>query len=494
MTNQNTTGARVDTSAAVHTSRLWFKLLLSYLFPTAAIVAGMGMVAYFASHSSMELELGRSLVAIARVGARAMARPRAMALSAGDETTRTYSNLLKRLVDLKKASRARRIILFDTQERCIIDSEKEFAIGEKVPSLAANRSELKKVFAGQEAASVLFDDEKGNKYKTGFAPVIVDAEIRAGLGVEGSASFFGPLEQLRSTLFIIGTVALILVVLVTLLVSRKITRPLDALAQAARQMERGEFEGEIHMDTKDEIAVLADTLNDMREAIKKRDEQMQMMLSGIAHEVRNPLGGMSLFVGLLQEEVENDQARAHVNRINNELEYLSRVVTDFLNFARNKPPQITKADAKAELEQVLGLCIAEAREKNVSIELDVANEVRSVYWDIQQMRRAVMNLVKNSIQACQQGGEVKIRMNENGDRILLFITDNGCGIDEDNQENIFKPFFTTRQKGTGLGLALVKKTIEEHGGKIELLRTDEQLTTFMITLPRNLQQRAVENT
>ncbi len=454
----------------------------------------MGLVAYFASRSAMEQELGKSLMAIARVGANSMARPRTMALSAGDESTRTYSNLVNKLLELKKATRVRRIILFDSRERCIVDSERRYVIGEKIPSLAANRMELKEVFTGHDSASVLFDDEQGNKYKTGFAPVYVDGKIRAAVGVEGSASFFGPLEQLRSSLFLIGLVALVLVILVTLLVSRRITRPLYDLTRAARSMERGEFEGEIRIDTRDEIAVLADTLNDMREAIKNRDQQMQMMLSGIAHEVRNPLGGMSLFVGLLQEEVENDQARGHVERIGNELEYLSRVVTDFLDFARHKPPQISKVDSETELQEVLSLCVADAEKKNVSLRLKVDQDAESVYWDSQQMRRAVLNLVRNSIQACEEGGEVDIELSANDDRVMLRVSDNGCGIEEDKRENIFKPFFTTRQKGTGLGLALVKKTIEEHHGRIELVCSEEIPTTFVISLPRTLRSGQLENT
>src|SRR5205823_13999412 len=105
--------------------------------------------------------------------------------------------------------------------------------------------------------------------------------------------------------------------------------------------------------TRDEIALLAETLEEMRQSLSARDERMQMMLSGIAHEVRNPLGGMELYAGLLREELTGDaDTRAHVVRIDRELPHLKRVVAEFLEYARRPRPELAAVDCRALLEDV----------------------------------------------------------------------------------------------------------------------------------------------
>jgi len=466
-------------------SRLWIKLLLAYLLPTGAIVAGIGLLAYQAARNAMEDQLGQALQASARTAAQQVGRRRTVELRPGDEQSRTYRTLVEKLAALRSAAKLRRAFLFDRQERCLGDSQAAYAIGERIPELAANRAELKDVFAGHARASVLFTGRDGTLYKSGFAPVSLDDRIVAAVGVDGSATFFGPLSQLGQTLALVGLLALALVLLATLLASRRITRPLDRLAQAARAIGQGELEGEIRVETGDEIGTLAATLNDMRKAILSRDRRMQMMLSGIAHEVRNPLGGMTLFVGLLREEVEDEATRSHVTRIEKELDYLARVVNDFLDFARKKPPEVSKVDPRAELEQVRSLCQAAADHREVSLSVEVAPEVTEVAWDQERMRRAVLNLVHNAIQASDAGGRVALDLVPgSANELVLIVTDQGCGIPEDKREQVFEPFFTTRQKGTGLGLALVRKTVEDHGGTISIEDAQSAGTRFVVRLPR----------
>lgn len=466
-------------------SRLWIKLLLAYLLPTGAIGAGIGLLAYQASRNAMEDQLGEALRASARIAAEQVGRRRAVELEPGDEQTRTYRTLVDKLSALRRTASLRRVFLFDQQEGCLADSESACSIGERIPELAANRVELKDVFGGHDRASVLFTGRDGTLYKSGFAPVILDGQVVAAVGVDGSATFFDPLSQLGQTLALVGLIALSLVLLVTMLVSRGITRPLDRLAQAARSIGMGELGDEIRVETRDEIGTLAATLNDMRKAIGSRDRQMQLMLSGIAHEVRNPLGGMTLFVGLLREEIEEETALGYVVRIEKELEYLSRVVNDFLDFARKKAPDFRSIDPRAELEQIRGLCQALADERQVQISLEVDAGVTRATWDQEGMRRAVLNLVNNAIQASSSGGEVSLSLAPGpDDQLVLSVTDRGKGIPEDKREQVFEPFFTTRQKGTGLGLALVRKTIEDHGGAISIEDTSGPGTRFVIRLPR----------
>jgi signal transduction histidine kinase len=472
------------TSPSGFRGRLWIKLLLAYLVPVALILTGIGYLAYRAAQVAMENQLGDTLISVARTAVNLSGKPRALRLAPGDEQTRVYAALKEKLQNLQTASQVELIYLFDRNGRALVDSQGMFSIGEPIMKLAADTAELKEVFGGADRASVLFSDEQGRLYKTGFAPVRMEGRVTAAVGVDGSARFFGPLASLGRILLLVGVVALLLVVAVTLFVSRLITRPLDRLAQSARRIGRGELDQEIEVETSDEIGVLAQTLNETRKSIHERDRQLQMMLSGIAHEVRNPLGGMALFAGLLKEELgDHPTGLKHLEKISTELDYLSRVVNDFLDFARERPLELEEMDPRAEFEQVEHLSASELQQAQVRLKTEVASEVPQVRWDRERMRRALLNLVRNAIQASDAGGEVAIRLTKDGDHLLLKVSDNGCGIPPNRQEQVFEPFYTSRQQGTGLGLALVKKIVDAHGGSISFNTQADEGTTFTLRLP-----------
>ncbi len=477
MTNQTA-------SPTGYRGRLWIKLLLAYLVPVALILTGIGYLAYRAARVAMEDQLGQALISVARTAVNLAGKPRALRLAPGDEQTRTYKNLKEKLHNLQVAARVESIYLFDKNGRALVDSGGMFAIGEPIMKLAADSAELKQVFAGEGRSSVLFADDRGRLYKTGFAPVRLEGRVAAAVGVDGSARFFGPLSTLGRVLLLVGALALVLVVAVTLFVSRLITRPLDRLAQSARRIGHGELEREIEVETSDEIGVLAHTLNETRKSIHERDRQLQMMLSGIAHEVRNPLGGMALFAGLLKEELADSPAgRKHLEKICVELDYLSRVVNDFLDFARERPLELEDLDPRAEFEQVEQLSASELQQAGVGLKVEVSPDVERVRWDRERMRRALLNLVRNAVQASDPGGEVVVRLSREGGRLLLQVSDDGCGIPEQKQAQVFEPFYTSRQQGTGLGLALVRKITEAHGGSISFTTRPEKGTTFSLRLP-----------
>jgi len=472
------------TSPSGFRSRLWIKLLLAYLVPVALILTGIGYLAYRAAQVAMENQLGDALISVARTAVDLAGKPRALHLAPGDEQTRPYKNLKEKLQNLQAAARVESIYLFHKNGRALVDSRGMFAVGEPIMKLAADSTELREVFGGANRSSVLFADDRGRLYKTGFAPVLLEGQVAAAVGVDGSARFFGPLSSLGRILLLVGMLALALVVAVTLFVSRLITRPLDRLAQSARRIGRGELDREIEVETSDEIGVLAHTLNETRKSIHERDRHLQMMLSGIAHEVRNPLGGMALFAGLLKEELgDHPTGLKHLEKISTELDYLSRVVNDFLDFARERPLELEEVDPRAEFEQVEHLSASELQRAQVGLKFEVAPEVRQVQWDRERMRRALLNLVRNAIQASDPGGEVAICLNRDGEHLLLQVSDNGCGIPSQKREQVFEPFYTSRQQGTGLGLALVKKIVDAHGGSISFTTRAEEGTTFTLRLP-----------
>jgi signal transduction histidine kinase len=212
---------------------------------------------------------------------------------------------------------------------------------------------------------------------------------------------------------------------------------------------------------------------------------MQLMLAGIAHEVRNPLGGIELFGGLLREDLEaSDPRRKHVEKILKEIGVLAQVVNDFLDFARRRPLNPRPADLRDVLDEIVAVSSRDSEDKKITVSVAAPGNL-SGNVDRDEIRRALLNLTRNAIQAAPEGGRVtlgaEVVLAEH--MIVLSVSDNGPGVPEAQREEIWKPFFTTKQKGTGLGLALVKKTVDAHGGSIRVETAEGGGARFVIRLP-----------
>lgn len=212
-----------------------------------------------------------------------------------------------------------------------------------------------------------------------------------------------------------------------------------------------------------------------------------MMLSGIAHEVRNPLGGIELFSGLLREELGQDAAKlAHLQRIERELTALKKVVGDFLDFARQTPLSLVPlADPRQLLLEAAEVLQGAATERQIQLKVSAPTPQNlPIIVDAEQIRRALINLAQNAIQAAAPGSEVLLSAYQQDQKVILEVQDQGCGISTEEQQKIFVPFYTTKQTGTGLGLPLARKIVEEHGGTLTVRSEPGRGANFYIALPR----------
>jgi signal transduction histidine kinase len=258
--------------------------------------------------------------------------------------------------------------------------------------------------------------------------------------------------------------------LFALLIAARITGPLGRLAAAAELIGRGDLTASVTVETRDEVGRLALRLDEMRTALAARDERLQMMLAGIAHEVRNPLGGLELYAGLLREGLAGQPDRlGEVARIERELDYLKMVVTEFLEYARRPPLQPEQFPARALLEEVTEICGSPA---GPTVRIEAPAQL-SVQADRGQLRRALINLMRNATSAAGPGGQVVLAVTADDSGVIWEVRDSGPGVPEDLRDKIFAPFFTTREKGTGLGLAFVREIVIEHGGEIAVDRAPE---------------------
>ncbi len=457
------------------------KLLGATLLPSLAAFVAFGLLAHWSARRALDDELGRHLVSIAQTAALAVQGERIDLLAPGDESSRAYLNIRRKLSQLCKVAGVKRVYLFDVDGNSRGDTEPQ-AIGFHYYALDAHRSELGLVFAGQPATSVLFSGYDGGLYKSGFAPCEVGS-ARFGVGVDGSAELYSRLKGLRHTILFVGGLGLMAIALLSIVVARLITRPLQALERAARTIGGGDLARPIAVSSNDEIGFLSATLESMRKQLQARDERLHMMLAGIAHEVRNPLGGMELFAGLLRGELAGQPAALEqVHRIERELGHLKTVVAEFLDYARRPSAQLQPADAAALLREVEPLLVAEADRAHVNLFLAAPVPV-PIRCDPPQLRRALLNLGKNALEACAPGDRVTLGCGVESGQVRLTVADTGRGIPPEQQREIFAPFFTTRERGTGLGLAFVAEIAREHGGTISVDSTVGVGSVFTLELP-----------
>jgi signal transduction histidine kinase len=463
------------------------KLLAAYLVPTVATFAGFGALAHWVARRSLDAELGRRLTAIAAATATQIADESLDLLQVGgDETTRTYKNVQRRLEEIRRASGARRIFVFDQAGTSRCDTDEGVAVGTPYYRLRyEDRAEQARALAGTPAASVLFRGHDDQLYKWGYAPLpAATGPPTFAVGVQGAAAHFGELARFRKTLVLVGSLGALLVIALSVLVARLITRPVKRLERAAARIGAGDLLNPVDVPSRDEIGLVAETLEQMREQLRERDERMQMMLAGIAHEVRNPLGGMELYAGLLRDDVAGDEEKLQkVARIEKELAHLKTIVKEFLAYARRERPELRTAALAEIVGEVHDLCAADAAPRRVKIELEATPAV--VRCDVGQLRRALLNLVENAVQACPSdgSGRVALRLTVTGGEARLSVSDNGPGIPADKLEKIWTPFYTTKPSGTGLGLAFVRDIARDHGARLDVDSQPGRGTTFTLSLP-----------
>jgi signal transduction histidine kinase len=461
------------------------KLLAALVVPVVALFALFAVVAYDISRDDLDTELGNRLQAIAASAATQIRDPKYLTqLSEGDETDPLFQQAVARLEAVGKNTEAK-LFLIDGQYATRGDSDGVIAIGTPNHRARLDRAELDRVFQrGERVGSVTFQGNDGGWYKTGYAPVrAADNTVLLAVGAQASASYFASLNALRARLLLWGAglaaVSVIAAVLATLLITRNVRR----LAVAAERIGAGDLRAPVTVRSRDELGVLGETMDRMRKQLAERDAKMQQMLAGIAHEVRNPLAGMTLFADILKDELPApDDRRSHVDKIQRELGYLERVVNDFLEYARRPRPELATVPLHELLSEVAQM--TSTPELTVTIEPSGPDTVQA---DRAQLRRALLNLARNAVQAATAAGHsgdaaVKLSARTQGDEQWVSVWNRGKEISPETSGRLFEPFYTTREKGTGLGLAFVRDIAADHGGRVELLSADGE-TTFSVVLP-----------
>jgi signal transduction histidine kinase len=216
---------------------------------------------------------------------------------------------------------------------------------------------------------------------------------------------------------------------------------------------------------------------------------MEAVAAGIAHEVRNPLNALQINLRILEGELHelvpdrNTVVYAVLSKIANELASLDNFVAEFLRFARPPRLKLETVQVKALLADLTAFIAPEVAKKNVHLALALEKGPAFIPADNFQLKHAVLNLVLNALQATAAGGSIAVQTGQEGERLSIEIHDSGEGIAPDKIERVFDVFFTMREGGTGLGLPIARRIVEEHGGALTLTSQPGAGTTARILLP-----------
>jgi signal transduction histidine kinase len=232
------------------------------------------------------------------------------------------------------------------------------------------------------------------------------------------------------------------------------------------------------------------TLSDERRELEgEHAKSMQQLSASIAHEIRNPITAAKSLVQQMEEDPTSRENVEYAHVALEELRRVERSVSHLLRFARDEEMGI----AELRMAELVESAVETFRDRlrRAGIELQVSADTEgALRGDSEKLRRVVINLVGNAIEALEEGGSaeprIEVSLGENlaGDEVWLRVKDNGPGIDAEAQERMFSPFYTSKTEGTGLGLAICRKLVDAHGGRIELASRPGAGAEFVVTLPK----------
>lgn len=213
-----------------------------------------------------------------------------------------------------------------------------------------------------------------------------------------------------------------------------------------------------------------------REARLRRSESLASMTSmaaGIAHEIKNPLAAMMIHIQLMEKAINEDKYEKEsflkfLGVLNEEVERLNSIAVDFLFATKPMNAEPKLSSLEEVVDQLFEFITPEAKEKNISLKLEKEDFLPLLFIDKKLIYQAFLNIAQNSFQAMEGGGELTVSINKDGDVVKVVFKDTGEGMDEKMMSHIFEPYFTTKAKGTGLGLTTVWKIMKEHGGDISV--------------------------
>ena len=312
------------------------------------------------------------------------------------------------------------------------------------------------------ATTELFQGTDERWYKYGIVRL---SSGKAFLAVLMPADYLEPLNTLGLTVVALSVGAGLLAALIGWRLAGGIASRLEVMSRGALRIQRGAMDRPFDLEGEDEVGRLARAMERMRTGIRRRDEQLRLMLSRVAHEIRNPLGGLELFASAAQVTEDAEERRRILERVRKEVRGLNAIINEFLGFARPGQTEPQLHDVREPLGEAAALAQAELGKKGGELHIDLPAKPLLAMADPLHVKRLVLNLLRNASHA---GDSVWLDGALVNGEVRLAVRDNGPGIPHELRDRIFEPFVSDKAQGAGLGLAIVKEMAEANHGRVEL--------------------------
>jgi signal transduction histidine kinase len=278
------------------------------------------------------------------------------------------------------------------------------------------------------------------------------------------------------------------------------TKPIHNVVNAARTVAAGDLTSELRTDRKDEIGELTQTFNFMVQKLREQralEEKLReaehlsgiaQLAKGIAHEIRNPLNFISLSIDHLRKKYvpqgneEKAQFESLIISIKHEIQRLNKLVGDFLDYGKALRLNLQEINMISLIDEVMVLVQAKAEKDGIMIHYD-NGELPTLSVDPELIKTCIFNVILNAFQAMPDGGDLTVSTKTSNGKAFIIVSDTGIGVSRENIQKLFDPFFSTKSTGLGLGLAMTKRVVEEHGGKVDFQSEERKGSTITISLP-----------
>jgi signal transduction histidine kinase len=318
--------------------------------------------------------------------------------------------------------------------------------------------------------------------------------------------------QLAKTLFLSAAAAFVVLMTITLwLLGREAVSPLQRLVTVMRRAEAGDLTVRADEGRPDELGIATRGFDATVAALRRSQAELEAfyrermvradrfaavgeIATGLAHEIKNPLAGLSGALELLAEDLAQDPRQAEiVGEMRHQVARLTHTMESLLSFARPARAKLRATNVNESLEKVIFLVNQQCRGGNVTLHAHLAETLPAVLADPFQLEQVFLNICLNAIQAMAGGGTLAIASRAGDGNVVVEIEDSGPGIPAELRAQVFKPFFTTKREGNGLGLAISARILAEHGGHIGYRCPPAGGTIFTVTLQQARPGRATEH-
>jgi hypothetical protein len=331
-------------------------------------------------------------------------------------------------------------------------------------------------------------------------PVVLVLLLGLLLFTVATVSFRDP--ERHAVLFVAGAGAVVICGVSIVALAYLVQRPMVELQEKFASISEGNLDVTVSFSRRnDEIGDLGRNFNYMMQQLRESRMEIETMhrtqmsraehlatlgelATGLAHEIRNPLAGIAGVFEIISRDLPAaSPARAMVKDVRQEINQINRILTDLLETARPHPPRMMRSNLNTTVEHAVMLARQQVLSQPIKIELQQAPDLAEVEHDSDQIHQLLLNLLLNAVQAIEGAGTVRVEIGSRENCARVTVSDTGRGIPEERLPQIFRPFYTTRGNGTGLGLSLVRRIVDEHHGRISVTSVVGEGSVFEVLLP-----------